>query len=103
MTTKTNETRTVTPTNPANVREIEMMMGKAVCAWANWATRKNNEAERVQLYGEAQEMVYQTAHMSEYETTARCIAMFVEEPLWQVCSTIIETAKAEFGIDQVAI
>lgn len=88
MTTKTATKATVTPINPANSREVEMMMGKAMCAWANATTGGYHQIER-----------YRHMAMAEYEATARCIDMFVREPLWKVCSTIIERAKAEFGIE----
>lgn len=87
MTTETATKATVTPTNPANAREVEMMMGKAMCAWANATT------------GDYQIEQYRRMAMAEYEATARCIDMFVREPLWKVCSIIIERAKAEFGIE----
>lgn len=84
----TNETTTsLTPINPANEREVEMMMGKAVCAWAN-ATAGEYQIER-----------YRHMAMAEYEATARCIGLFVREPLWKVCSAIIDRAKAEFEIE----
>ena len=82
---------TLTPINPANEREIAMMMSKAVCAWANWATHDDV----------LQPAEHKAMLAAEYEATARCIAMFVREPLWQICSTIIETAKADFGIEHV--
>lgn len=88
----------LTPHNEANAREIEMMVGKAMCAWANWMDIADNRKKYESEYGSTMTEVEKTAAMSEYEATVRCIAMFTEERLPQVCEYVIERAKAEFGI-----
>lgn len=78
----------ITAKNKANEREVEMMVGKAMCAYANWQTALDNPYSKD----------IQIAYKNEYEATVRCIDMFVEEHLQQVCQTIIDRAKSEFGI-----
>lgn len=97
MTTGTTARASLTPYNPANAREVEMMASKAMCAYANW-----QQAERADYYDPQFRHVSQyeivAAHRSEYEATARCIGMFVKEPLPTICIAIIGRAKEEFGI-----
>lgn len=74
--------KNLTAYNEANAREIEMMVGKAMCAWANWQTAIDNPYSTIA----------QTAYKSEYEATVRCIDMFVRESLYEVQAYIIECA-----------
>ena len=97
MTNSTATKTRLTPVNPANAREIEMMAGKAMCAYANWQQAESADYCDPQFRHESQYEVV-AAHRSEYEATVRCTAMFVREPLPTVCVAIIERAKGEFGI-----
>lgn len=78
----------ITAKNKANEREVEMMVGKAMCAYANWQSAESRPFAIEQ----------RVAHRSEYEATCRCIAMFTVEPLPEVCKTIIDRAKSELGL-----
>lgn len=95
MTTTDN----VTPTNKANNREVEFMMGKAMCAWANlqvslgeWRNCEDGSHE-----AEVHERMC-AIYSSEYEATVICIAMFVKEPIHKVHEIARNRAKAKFKI-----
>lgn len=91
-------TTNVTATNEANVREVERMMGKAMCAWANW-----QQAEAMDYTDPVFRHVSQreacAMHRSEYEATVRCIEMFVDDSIYEVSRIVIERAKEELGIE----
>lgn len=74
--------------NEANEREIEMMVGKAMCAWANWQTALDNPYSKD----------IQIAYKNEYEATICCIDMFVKDGLYAIQDYVTGRAKAEFGI-----
>lgn len=86
----------ITATNEDNERQVEMMVGKAMCAWANYLQAvemtkdTKNDPTLVQ--------VGLTAHMSEYEATVRCIALFVDQPTSFICNYVIARCFEEFGI-----
>jgi hypothetical protein len=80
MTTKNNN---LTPFNACNAREIQMMVSKAVCAYAN-ATRCHEVNPK---------SANEIALMAEYEATVRCIEMFVRESLVEVCQYVIAEAE----------
>ena len=99
MATKNGIDHIITATNEDNERQIEMMVGKAMCAYANWhrSTDKNHFFFKSGV-SELEKEKARTAHQSEYEATVRCIAMFVEQPLSYVCEYIIARCFEEFGI-----
>ena len=79
--------------NECNEREINSMVGKAACAWANRECALKSEK---QLRSEFGDKVFDTttaAQLSEYEATVRCIGMFVRESLPQVCEFVIAEAE----------
>lgn len=80
--------KNLTAYNSQNDREIGMMMGKAMCAYANW-----QEAEKTAFAVERR-----VAHRSEYEATVRCIAMFVKESVYEIQAAVIDSCKEEFGV-----
>ena len=84
----------LTPYHECDERPIEMMVGKAMCAYANW--------QRVERdYGDiapSQRGELCVAYENEYEATVRCIAMLVREGVPTICMAVIERAKQEFGI-----
>lgn len=87
-----------TAKNKANTREVESMFSKAMCAYANWQNSESavgicNDEELAQFYA-SRALIDQ----SEYEATVRCLAMFTEEHLPEVCTMVIEACKEEFGI-----
>lgn len=90
----------LTVTKSTNQREVEMMFGKAMCAYANWMVVRKCVLEDLDMGfdPDADKSRYVTAAKSEYEATVRCIAMFTVEHLPEVCQTIIDRAKSEFGI-----
>lgn len=92
--------KTVTPYNRDNDTQVESMMGKAMCAYANWRETEEERDQLTMVYG--REMVEKTitAHQSEYEATVRCIAMFVKEHVPEICQIVIGRCAEEFGIDQ---
>lgn len=77
---------------------IEMMFGKALCAYANWKSTEDDREQLAALYGKDTVEKSIVAHQSEYEATVRCLAMLTVEHLPQVCMAVIEQAKEEFGI-----
>lgn len=78
----------LTAYNGQNDREIGMMMGKAMCAYANWQSAESK----------AFAIEQRVAHRSEYEATVRCIDMFVKESIYEIQLAIIESCEEEFGI-----
>lgn len=88
----------LTAYNKANDPQIEAMMGKAMCAYANWQSVKDDRDQLTYLYGRELVEKSLSAHESEYEATVRCIDMFVKESVPAICMTVIENCKEEFGI-----
>lgn len=88
----------LTATNACNDRVIEMMFGKALCAYANWKSTEDDREQLTALYGKDTVEKSIVAHQSEYEATVRCLAMLTVEHLPQVCMAVIEQAEEEFGI-----
>lgn len=90
--------KNLTANNKANEREIEMMVAKAMCAYANWQSTEDDAISLVTIYGDAMVDRSITAHKSEYEATVRCIAMFVSESVPAICQHVIDRCTEEFGI-----
>lgn len=88
----------VTAFNHDNDRVVEMMMGKAICAYANMREAKNNMDELVQIHGRQQVILHIECLNSEYEATVRCIDMLVKEPLHEVCRIVIARCAEELGV-----
>lgn len=84
--------------NSQNDREISMMMGKAMCAYANWQNHRNNKSELAEQFGMAQVQAAIAASQSEYKATVRCIDFFVKESIYEIQFAVIESAKEELGI-----
>ena len=80
------------PTNERNAREVEMMVGKAMCAYANYREAKASEAEAIR---EKSAIAFQ----SEYEATIRIIEMFVKESIYEIQPYIWDRCAEEFGIE----
>lgn len=83
----------LTAYNNQNDREISMMMGKAMCSYANWQQERNSDREN-----KTQKALIEQSHRSEYEATVRCIDMFVKESIYEIQQAIIDSCKEEFGI-----
>lgn len=83
----------LTATNEDNDRQIEQMVGKAMCAYANWQQERNSDRE-----DKIQKKLIEQSHRSEYEATVRCIGLFVDQPTSYICQYVIARAKEEFGI-----
>ena len=83
----------LTAYNSQNDREISMMMGKAMCSYANWQQERNSDRE-----DKVQKKLIEQSHRSEYEATVRCIDMFVKESIYEIQFAVIESAKEELGI-----
>ena len=69
--------------NECNEREINAMVGKAACAWANWQVALDNPHSKE----------LQIAYKNEYEATIRCIDMFVKNDLYEIQAIAIEEAR----------
>lgn len=90
---------TITATNKGNERQIEQMVDKAMCAYAN--AKRAGERPDGFFFNKLskQDVEVEVAKMwSEYEATIHCIAMFVEQPTSYICQYVIARAKDEFGI-----
>ena len=72
------------PWDEVDERNVSRMVGKAMCAYANWMQAKSAGMERCAI-----------AHESEYEATVRCIEMFVREDLYEVQRVIRNRAMTE--------
>lgn len=85
--------------NEANEREISSMVGKAMCAYANWQLAKKNLVEnpKADSYNDMGFEI-KTACASEYEATVRCIEMFVKESIYEIQRYIVDRVEAEFKI-----
>lgn len=97
--TKNGIDHIITATNEDNERQIEWMVGKAMCAYANW--RRATERPEGFFFKNASEDEQEKAKVafnSEYEATVRCIAMFVNQPTSCICGYVIARVEEEFGI-----
>jgi hypothetical protein len=87
----------LTPKHGINAHAVETMFSKAMCAYANW-----QECADMNYYDyrfrNASQYEQCAALEAEYQATARCIALFVEEHLPSVCLAIKDACKEEFGI-----
>ena len=86
------------PIHECNARDIERMVGKAMCAWANWQNSMKHEELLTKNCGKAEARAEQAAHQSEYEATVRCIEMFVSDSIYAIQAYVVDRAEAEFGI-----
>ena len=78
--------------NECNEREIEMMVGKAMCAYANAReTFKKSYTDPMFRHVTQDELV--ARHEAEYEATIRCIDMFVRESLYEIQHLVIAEAE----------
>lgn len=84
---------TFTAYNNDNDREIRMMFNKAVCAYACWMDLDGRKEELREFNTECEIVEEIVMRKSEYEATARCIAMFVKDSLPEICMAIIEEAE----------
>ena len=101
ITTEREETemKNLTAYNECNDREIEMMVGKAMCSYANHESAMKAEGQLRRDYGDKTFERTTAAQWSEYEATVRCIDFFVRENLYEIQSYIIERAADELGIE----
>ena len=90
--------KNLTPYNEQNKREVEMMVGKAMCAYANYTENQSNRADLIFNHGIKAFELTQAALESELEATERCIAMFVKESMYEIGVTVIERANEEFNL-----
>ena len=88
----------LTATNKANEREIEMMVGKAMCAYANWQSTEGDAINLATVYGDAMVDRAVTAYKSEYEATIRILEFFVEESIYEIQEHVTMRACEEFGV-----
>lgn len=77
-------TKNLTAYNESNDREISMMVGKAMCAYANWQRAEAEGMERCAIACE-----------SEYEATIRIIGFFVRDSIYAIQAYVIDRADAE--------
>lgn len=91
--------KNLNPIQECNAREVEMMVGKAMCAYANWMVAidaKNTERAKHWTVEQqvSQERVI-AAHASEYEATIRIIEMFVSDSIYAIQAYVADRAEAE--------
>ena len=84
--------------NECDERPVEQMVGKAMCAYANYKTAINEHTKNVNEYGLASVNIVEAECRSEYEATVRCIAMFVEQPTSYICQYVISRCRDELGV-----
>lgn len=83
------------PIHECNARDIERMVGKAMCAYANWQNSlkavygAEDDADRTMFKQNA------IACKSEYEATIRCIEMFVSDSIYAIQAHVVDRAEAE--------
>ena len=88
--------KNLTAYNECNEREINSMVGKAMCAYANMLT----VIEKADKFDSVMEAVSaKRVHESEYEATIRCIDMFVRESLYEIQALVKQRVADEFGIE----
>lgn len=83
------------PINERNAREVEMMVGKAMCAYANAESIKRDAKKNIEEYGHEEYRVAVQSCMSEYEATVRCIEMFVSDSIYAIQHYVVSRAEAE--------
>lgn len=88
----------ITVTNNDNERQVEQMVGKAMCAYANYKQATDEHVELVEQYGAISVEVTEASFNSEYEATIRCIALFVDQPTSIICQYVSARCSEEFGI-----
>lgn len=82
----------LTAINPANERQIEVMFGKAVCAYANaLETFKLPYTDGRFRHVPQDEIV--AACEAEYEATVRCLDLFVNENLYEIQQIVRDCAE----------
>lgn len=88
------------PIHECNAREVEMMVGKAMCAYANLDRVIKSEELFVESGAGTKEQVEiaKAKHASEYEATIRIIEMFVSDSIYAIQAYVVDRAEAEFGI-----
>lgn len=84
----------LTACNADNEWQIEQMVNTAMSAYVGWKTA---EVEFAGL-GRIPMAKMQARLKSEYNTTVRCIGLFVEEPTSYIENHVIDRCRAEFGI-----
>lgn len=78
-------TKNLTAYNEANEREISMMVGKAMCAYANHVEYgKQLKNPNLKSFGKKDAMLAGERAWAEYEATVRCIDMFVKNDLYEI-------------------
>ena len=88
--------------NEANNREIEMMVGKAMCAYANWQENLKKVWADFDQNGDdgyTSAWVRAARDKSEYEATVRCIEMFVRDSIYEIQDYVMQRATDEFELE----
>ena len=86
------------PINKDNAREVEMMVGKAMCAYANWMKIAHNREKYEAEFGNVRTVAEIAACKSEYEATIRILDFFVEESFYEIQRYVPLRAYAELEI-----
>lgn len=85
--------KNLTAYNECNEREINSMVGKAMCAYANHESAMKAEGQLRRDYGDKAFERTTAAQWSEYEATVRCIDMFVRESIYEIQDFVIAEAE----------
>lgn len=83
------------PIHECNAREVEMMVGKAMCAYANWKSSLKAMHAAESDIDRTLNRQAAIAGKNEYEATARCIDMFVVESIYEIQHVVSGRAEAE--------
>lgn len=81
--------------NESNEREINSMVGKAMCAYANMSKVIEHEELMIEsgAFTKEQVEIAKAKHASEYEATVRCIEMFVKNSIYEIQHYVIAEAE----------
>ena len=82
----------LTAINEINERNVEVMMGKAICAFANARTIFKKSYNDPQFRHVSQDEIV-AACEAEYEATVRCLDLLVKENLYEIQQIIRDCAE----------
>ena len=85
--------KNLTAYNECNEREISMMVGKAMCAYANWKSSLKELGGANSDIAKTLARQAAIAYKNEYEATVRCIEIFVREDIYAIQWLVAERAK----------
>lgn len=79
---------------------VQAMFDKAMLAYANWKRWRNDWERTDDEHDAALALRCADAYKTEYQATCECIALVVNETLYEVFQQVRHACKKEFGIGQ---